>query len=81
MQRIGSSPVAAPAVGGWMKPAFQNAASAAVAGSVPAAPVAPVNGLSTAEKNNLAKDPSVRAAMDLFGGEIVDIRKANPPNG
>ena len=30
--------------------------------------------LSTAERNHLARDPAVQAAMDLFGGEIVDIR-------
>ena len=30
--------------------------------------------LSTAERNELAKDPSVKAATDLFGGQIVDIR-------
>jgi hypothetical protein len=30
--------------------------------------------LSTAERNQLAKDPAVKAAADLFGGEVVDIR-------
>ncbi len=30
--------------------------------------------LSTAERNELAKDPCVKAAADLFGGEVVDIR-------
>jgi DNA polymerase-3 subunit gamma/tau len=33
------------------------------------------NVLSTAEKNEIAKDPAVRAVMDLFGGQVVDIRK------
>jgi len=33
------------------------------------------NALSTDEKTNIAKDPAVRAVMDLFGGELVDIRK------
>ena len=31
--------------------------------------------LSTVEKNELAKDPAVRAVVDLFGGGVVDIRK------
>ncbi|MCD6304434.1 MAG: hypothetical protein J7M21_05675, partial [Planctomycetes bacterium] len=30
--------------------------------------------LSTAERNELAQDATVRAAMDLFGGQVVDIR-------
>jgi len=30
--------------------------------------------LSTAERNALAKDPSVKVATDLFGGEVVDMR-------
>jgi len=30
--------------------------------------------LSTAERNHLAKDPAVKAAADLFGGQVVDIR-------
>jgi DNA polymerase-3 subunit gamma/tau len=39
-------------------------------------PAAKANGvLSTAEKNELAKDPAVRAVVDLFGGGVVDIRK------
>jgi DNA polymerase-3 subunit gamma/tau len=36
-------------------------------------------GLSTAEKNAINKDPSVRAVVDLFGGEVVDIRKDQGP--
>jgi DNA polymerase-3 subunit gamma/tau len=44
-----------------------------VEGSAPARPA--FGGLSTAEKNTLHKDPSVRAVVDLFGGEVVDIRK------
>ena len=45
-----------------------------------AAPNGPVfGGLSTAEKNAVGKDPSVRAVMDLFGGEVVDIRKDTAP--
>ncbi len=40
------------------------------------APTGPAfGGLSTAEKNSIHKDPSVRAVVDLFGGEVVDIRK------
>jgi hypothetical protein len=40
------------------------------------APTGPVfGGLSTAEKNAVGKDPSVRAVIDLFGGEVVDIRR------
>jgi DNA polymerase-3 subunit gamma/tau len=38
-------------------------------------------GLSTAEKNAINKDPSVRAVVDLFGGEVVDIRKDQGPAG
>jgi DNA polymerase-3 subunit gamma/tau len=33
--------------------------------------------LSTAEKTEILKDPSVRAVVDLFGGDVVDIRR-NP---
>jgi DNA polymerase-3 subunit gamma/tau len=40
----------------------------------PAAPSPRVAELSTAERNHLARDPAVQAAMSLFGGEIVDIR-------
>jgi len=36
-------------------------------------------GLSTAERNNIHKDPAVREVLDLFGGEVVDIRKEPPP--
>ncbi len=44
------------------------------------APTGPMSGaLSTAEKNAIGKDPSVRAVMDLFGGEVVDIRKDVAP--
>ena len=46
------------------------------AGDVPSAPAAPVRSLSTSDRNNLAKDPAVRAVMDLFGGQIVDMRAA-----
>ena len=35
-------------------------------------------GLSTEEKNELARDASVRRAMGLFGGEVVDIRRDAP---
>jgi len=38
--------------------------------------VAPAsNVLTTAEKNEIGKDPAVRAVMDLFGGQVMDIRK------
>ena len=33
--------------------------------------------LSTAEKTEILKDASVRAVTDLFGGDVVDIRR-NP---
>ena len=35
--------------------------------------------LSTAERQELQNDPTVRAALNLFGGEIVDMRKDLPP--
>jgi DNA polymerase-3 subunit gamma/tau len=31
-------------------------------------------GLTTEEKNQLARDPAVRSVMSLFGGQVVDIR-------
>ena len=45
--------------------------------AVPSGPV--FGGLSTAEKNAVGKDPSVRAVMELFGGEVVDIRRDDSP--
>jgi DNA polymerase-3 subunit gamma/tau len=46
------------------------------------AQTAPVNNvLSTAEKNEIGKDPAVRAVVDLFGGQVVDIRKDDPSAG
>jgi len=38
--------------------------------------------LSTAEKNEINKDPAVRRVMDLFGGELLDVQRdapAEPP--
>ncbi len=42
----------------------------------PQTPVMPVNtALSTAEKEEIHKDPAVQQALSLFGGEVIDIRK------
>ncbi len=38
----------------------------------------PGNHVSTAEKNALLKDPAVRGVLDLFGGDLVDIRRSAP---
>ncbi|MFA6134142.1 MAG: DNA polymerase III subunit gamma/tau [Phycisphaerae bacterium] len=82
-QRGGGSFAAAPAGNSpQQKPATTTGGTApAAGGNAAAAPVATAGpalvGLSTAEKNGIAKDPAVRAVMDLFGGEIVDIRQDN----
>jgi DNA polymerase III subunit gamma/tau len=43
----------------------------------PPAPVRPPLALSTAERNELARDPAVKAVLGLFGGDVVDIRVDN----
>ena len=35
----------------------------------------PPAALSTAEKAEIQKDPAVRAVLDLFGGDVVDVRR------
>ena len=35
----------------------------------------PATALSTAEKREIQNDPAVRAVLELFGGEVVDIRR------
>ena len=42
---------------------------------------AAANHLSTAEKNALLKDQAVRGVLDLFGGDLVDIRRNAPQAG
>jgi len=54
------------------------------AGGAPPQNASAFGELSTAEKNAIGKDPSVRQVMDLFGGEVIDIRKdttASDPDG
>jgi len=47
------------------------------AGGTEGRAVRPIAGLSTSERGEIAKDPAVRAVMDLFGGELDDfIREA-----
>ena len=41
---------------------------------VPAAP-----SLSTEEKRQVHNDPEVKELLSLFGGEVVDVRRAEPP--
>ena len=41
--------------------------------------VRPPAALSAAEKADIQKDPTVRAVLDRFGGEIIDIRRDAPP--
>jgi len=36
-------------------------------------------GISTAERTEILKDPSVAAVTGLFGGELVDVRRDRPP--
>jgi len=43
------------------------------------APAAAAATLNTEEKNAIQKDPAVREVLELFGGEVVDIRKQAPP--
>ena len=46
----------------------------------PASPPKPaMGGISTAEREQITKDPAVTAVTDLFGGQIVDVKKDTPP--
>jgi DNA polymerase-3 subunit gamma/tau len=54
--------------------------STGTAASEAAPPVArPDPALSTAEKNDIQKDPAVREVLDLFEGDVVDMRRDAPP--
>jgi len=59
-------------------PAAVNPDQQAAPGTAAAAPARPrpaFGELSTAEKSEIMKDSAVRAVLDLFGGEVVDIRR------
>jgi DNA polymerase-3 subunit gamma/tau len=89
--RATASPATSPAA----KPSPSAPAAPGAAGAAPsqaakpAAEPAPrkpksaaqLKGLSTAEKEEIQKDPAVRAATNLFGGDVVDMRKEAPPEG
>jgi DNA polymerase III subunit gamma/tau len=47
------------------------------AAETPSSPL--VRPLSTAEKDELRADPAVQQVVGLFGGEVVDMRRATPP--
>ena len=68
------------------KPLLTGAAEAAPAAAPAAAPVdaATLRGLSTEEKNEISRDPAVRAVTTLFDGQIEEISRnpveAQPPD-
>lgn len=53
-------------------------ASAPAEADAPAKPARVFGDLSSDEKLVISRDPAVRAVLDLFGGDIADIRKAGP---
>jgi DNA polymerase III subunit gamma/tau len=60
-------------------PAAPAAASSAALPPRRARSAEELKGLSTAEKQEIQKDPAIREAMRLFGGEVVDMRRDAQP--
>jgi len=57
----------------------QPAAPAEAAQAGAPARARPAKVLNTQERNQIAQDPAVREVLNVFGGDVVDIRKAPPP--
>ena len=67
---------ARPAVATTPATSTQRYPTAPAAAAAPAAPpAAPTRELSTAQKQEVQTDPAVREVLNLFGGEVIDIRE------